>query len=64
MPDDEVRLGTTVRALVEFRQETWDSVHSKRIRVGMPFEIREGRKVVGRGVVTNIGCDAKNAGKG
>ena len=52
--DEEIELGTTVRAFIQFRQERWDEVHSKRIRVGLPFEIREGSKVVGRGVVTQL----------
>ena len=54
-PDDEaVELGTTVRAVVRFFKERWDDVHSGQITVGMPFEIREGRRVVGRGVVTRV----------
>jgi len=55
VPDDEiVELGTTVRAVVRFPQERWDEVHSKSITVGMPFEIREGSRTVGRGVVTKL----------
>ena len=49
-----IQLGTTVRCLVRFRQARWDEVHSKSIRVGMPFEIREGRRIVGRGIVTRV----------
>jgi elongation factor Tu len=49
-----VELGTPVRALIQFRRDRWDNVHSKRISIGMPFEIREGRKLVGRGTVTRI----------
>jgi len=49
-----VELGTTVRALVRFRQERWEDVHSKRITVGMPFQIREGNRTVGHGVVTRV----------
>lgn len=55
VPDDVmVELGTTVRALVRFTQERWDEIHSKHIYVGMPFEIREGARTVGRGVVTSV----------
>jgi len=32
----------------------WEDVHSKRITVGMPFQIREGNKTVGHGVVTRV----------
>ena len=52
-----VELGTTVRALVRFSNERWNVNHSKRIRVGMPFEIREGQKLVGRGIVTRLKVD-------
>lgn len=55
LKDDEmVVLGNTVRALVRFRRERWDEVHSKKIEVGMPFQIREGDRTVGRGVVTKV----------
>lgn len=49
-----VELGTMVRALVRFRRERWDDFHSKQITIGMPFEIREGDKTVGRGRVTKV----------
>lgn len=52
-----VPLGNTVQATVVFRQEMWDAYHSKRVQVGMPFEIREGRKLVGRGTVTSLEAD-------
>ncbi|MFN0196821.1 MAG: elongation factor Tu [Planctomycetaceae bacterium] len=52
--DETVELGTTVRAIVKFLQERWDDVHSKQITVGMPFEIREGARTVGRGTVTKV----------
>ena len=45
--DHLVELGTTVRAVVRFLQERWDEVHSTHITVGMPFEIREGDRIVG-----------------
>ena len=55
VPDDQmVELGTTVRVCVKFLQERWDEVHSKHITVGMPFEIREGNRTVGRGRVTKV----------
>jgi elongation factor Tu len=46
-----IELGTSVRALVRFRQKRWDDFHSERITVGMPFEVREGVRTVGRGTV-------------
>lgn len=55
LPENELlELGKTVRAVVIFTQDRWDEIHSKQITVGMPFEIREGLKVVGRGVVTKL----------
>ena len=55
VPDDEmVELGTTVRVVIRFLQEQWNEVHSKHITVGMPFEIREGARTVGRGTVTKL----------
>ena len=56
-PNEMVPLGTTVRAFVQFRRERWNEVHSKRVELGMPFEIREGRRTVGRGTVTRIDVD-------
>lgn len=52
--DQMVELGTTVRVRVRFLQERWDEVHSNRVIVGMPFEIREGNRTVGRGRVTKV----------
>ena len=52
-----VELGSNVRALIRFRREMWEDVHSKKITAGMPFQIREGKKTVGRGVVTRIHPD-------
>src|SRR5262245_24113634 len=55
LPDGAmVTLGSPVRALIRFRQEMWEDVHSKRISVGMPFQIREGNKTVGHGVVKKL----------
>lgn len=42
---------TPVRALVRFHQERWDCIDPKDLTVGMPFELREGARIVGRGVV-------------
>lgn len=47
-----VELGEQVRAHVRFRIQRWEEVHRHKIHVGKRFEIREGRKVVGDGVVT------------
>tara|TARA_R100001132_G_C3275839_1_gene100041 strand:- start:9651 stop:9971 length:321 start_codon:yes stop_codon:yes gene_type:complete len=49
-----VELGITVNALVRFPQSRWDEVHSKRITVGMEFEIHEGAKMVGHGIVKRL----------
>jgi len=56
-PGSMIELGTTVRVVLFFPLERWQEEHSKRISVGMPFEIREGRKVVARGVVTRLDVD-------
>jgi translation elongation factor EF-Tu-like GTPase len=54
-PDVEcVVLGTEVRAFVEFSKARWDEVHRHSIYVGMPFEIHEGAKVVGKGIITRL----------
>lgn len=51
-PDvEEVAPGRTVRALLSFLSP---DEHRGRISVGMPFEIREGRRVVGHGTVTKL----------
>ncbi len=52
--DAMVELGTTVRALVRFQLDRWENIHSKKITVGMPFQIREGNKTVGCGTVTKV----------
>jgi translation elongation factor EF-Tu-like GTPase len=49
-----VPLGTAVRTMIWFPQDRWDDCHRHRIRIGTRFQIQEGRKVVGRGEVTNI----------
>src|SRR5579862_9383829 len=49
--DTFVPLGTTVTAFVEFAADRWNDTHRHRILEGMPFHIREGSRVVGRGVV-------------
>lgn len=50
----QVQPGDEVRAFVRFRQERWQAVHQARIFVGMPFQIREGARTVGEGVVTRL----------
>jgi translation elongation factor EF-Tu-like GTPase len=57
-PGGIIELGLTVRVLLFFPLQRWNDFHAKRISVGMPFEIREGRKVVGRGVITGVPDDA------
>lgn len=52
--EEMVELGITVYALIRFPQSRWYEVHSKRITVGMEFEIHEGAKVVGRGTVKRV----------
>jgi hypothetical protein len=52
-----IELGTTVRVVLHFPLDRWKDAHSKRIYVGMPFEIREGSKTVGRGIVTRLDVD-------
>jgi translation elongation factor EF-Tu-like GTPase len=54
LDDSPVLLGTTVRTRIGFLKERWDEYHSKRISIGMAFQIQEGAKVVGRGTVTKL----------
>lgn len=59
VPDDEmVELGTTVRASIRFLRKRWEEFHFKHITTGMPFEIREGNRTVGRGRVTRTAINA------
>ena len=52
-PDDEsINLGETTRSFLRFGIDMWNQVHSHRIRIGLKFEIREGWKVIGHGIVT------------
>lgn len=55
---DSVPLGVTVQAVIKFPPHSWEKHHSHRLYVGMPFEIREGRKLVGRGTVTGLDVEA------
>ena len=55
-----VCLGDTVRVRIEFPPDRWEQHHSMRIYEGMPFEIREGRKIVGRGTVTALNVSPEN----
>lgn len=48
---DSVSPGSTVRAYVAFLSP---SAHSRRVAPGMPFLIREGRRIVGYGVVERL----------
>ena len=51
-PDVEwVYPGDTVRAFLSFR---YPDAHHEQVESGMPFEVREGSRVVARGVVTKI----------
>lgn len=43
--------GTKVRTLLTF---TRPEVHRSRIYAGMPFEVREGATLIGRGLITKI----------
>ena len=52
--NERIELGKEVRTFVRFQRERWQQVHAAAISIGMPFEIREGRRVVGRGVVTSV----------
>ena len=52
--NDFVDLGIEVRALVYFPREQWDRVHQHKLHVGKSFEIREGPRVVGTGVITRL----------
>src|SRR5690349_21226235 len=53
-PGEFVELGQEVRAFVQFRPDRWEQVHRHRVHVGIVFEIREGDRVVGSGVVTRV----------
>src|SRR5258708_6721454 len=52
--DEPVPLGATVRTRVAFRKERWDQYHSARMSVGTTFQIQEGRRIIGLGIVTNL----------
>lgn len=49
-----IQIGTPVMVTITFPEDRWRDYHSKRLRVGTRFQIREGRKLVGQGVVTNV----------
>jgi translation elongation factor EF-Tu-like GTPase len=53
-PGEFVNLGEEVRAFVQFRKERWNLVHKHVVTLGMPFQIREGSRVVGNGIVTRL----------
>lgn len=52
--NDFVELGKEVRAFVCFPREQWDREHQHKLHVGKSFEIREGPRVVGTGVITSL----------
>ncbi len=54
-----IELGREVRTFVRFELERWDLIHQSKITEGMLFEIREGNRTVGRGVVTSIDVDVE-----
>lgn len=56
-PDEFVELGHDVRAFVQFVRQRWEQVHQHRLHIGMKFEIREGARTVGHGVVTRLSID-------
>jgi translation elongation factor EF-Tu-like GTPase len=52
--EELIELGTEVRAFVRFRTERWEQIHRHNLHVGKAFQIREGRRVVGEGIVTQL----------
>ena len=52
-----IPLGKTVQAFIMFPKDRWDAFHSQRIRVGTPFQIQEGLRIVGRGQITRTEAD-------
>lgn len=55
-----IPLGETVRTRIAFPPDRWELRHSKGIVEGMSFDVREGRRVVARGVVTAIFGDVED----
>ena len=53
-PDKPVPQGKMVPAVIEFHEPDWTDFHRKRMAVGTRFQIQEGEKIVGRGVITAI----------
>lgn len=53
-PDEPIPPGKTVPAVIEFHEPYWTEFHSKRMAVGTRFQIQEGRRIVGRGVIAAI----------
>ncbi len=58
-PGTFVQLGEEVRAFVQFLQSRWEEVHRHRLQLGKTFEIREGDRIVGTGIVTRLEVDEK-----
>jgi hypothetical protein len=57
--EGKVPLGKTIRARIHFPLKSWDKYHSSHVKAGMAFEIREGDKLVGRGIVTSVGANPR-----
>jgi hypothetical protein len=53
-PDQPVPMGKTIPGVVDFPESYWNEYHSKLMAVGMRFRIQEGRRIVGRGVITYV----------
>ena len=59
-PAETVELGVEVRTFVQFLPIRWEQVHQHKLRVGMPFKIREGSRTVGNGTVTCLDVAASD----
>ena len=56
-PDDPksmIALGHEVRAFVRFLEDRWEQIHKINVQVGKTFQICEGARIVGVGVVTRL----------
>ncbi len=51
---DGIEPGRMIKSIIWFPDESWNNHHIDHVYVGMRFEIREGRKIVARGLVTGI----------
>lgn len=57
-PTEFVELGKEVRVHVRFTYERWEAIHQHKLHVGKSFQVREGSKVVGEGIVTRLDVPA------